>query len=55
MSTRGLKQYLGATFFGLLPMLIVLFLILNFLNRRFSGSVVGRGAGWLENAARGGA
>lgn len=51
---RKYKSYFGGLFLGLLPSLIILFGILTFLNRRFSGSVVGRAAGWAENAARGG-
>jgi hypothetical protein len=52
---RKIQSYLGATFFGLLPMLIILFLILNWLSKRFSGNLIGKGAGTLEYYARGGA
>jgi len=48
----GVQRYLKASFFGLLPMLIVVAVGLHFLSNRFSGNAVGRVANKIESAAR---
>lgn len=45
---RDVKDYLGGLFLGLLPALIVLYVILSFVSKRFSGNLLGRGADVLE-------